>query len=127
MDGYAIRFDERPGPWRLAGWECRDTGIAAATQGLASARVARPRAVPAVTSVQQDAEFFFLFVLAGAVTLHREEQESHRCAAGTALVLPAGMRYALAECTGDLEILEVAMCLIPPLMQVSSGAARPRW
>ena len=30
-------------PWRASGFEMRDTGIAAATDGLAGARVVRPR------------------------------------------------------------------------------------
>ena len=29
-------------PWRIDGWECRDSGIGAATDGLAGVRVARP-------------------------------------------------------------------------------------
>lgn len=96
-------------PWRLDGYECRDSGIGAATRGLAGARTVRPRGnVPPVTC-SHDAEFLFLFVLDGGVTLQAEGREVERLAAGDSVVVPAGMQHALAEPSAQLELLEVAL------------------
>jgi quercetin dioxygenase-like cupin family protein len=96
-------------PFRLEGFECRDTGIAAATQGLAGARVARPNANPSSRPLRHDAEFLFTFVLEGALTLHAEDERARRLGPGAAFVLPAGMRYAFSECSKELQLLEVAL------------------
>ena len=96
-------------PWRLTSFECRDTGIDAATDGLASVRVARPSGTPVPQFCRHDAELLFLFVLEGGLTLHCEDRDSCRLAAGDSLVLPATMSYAFAECSRELELLEVAM------------------
>ena len=96
-------------PFRLEDFECRDTGIAAATGGLAGVRVARARRTPATKSWRHNAEFLFTFVLEGALTLKAEGRESRRVTAGAAFVLPAGMLSSFAECSPDLELLEVAL------------------
>lgn len=93
-------------PWRMPGFEARDTGIGAATGGLAGARVVRPRGAES-PMFKDDAEFSFLFVLDGAVTLRGEGGAAHRLGAGDSAVVPKGMAHALAECTGDLQLLEV--------------------
>src|SRR3990172_3158888 len=56
-------------PFRLEGFECRDTGIAATTNGIATVRVARPRGTPGRKRYRHDAEFLFTFVLSGSFTL----------------------------------------------------------
>ncbi len=96
-------------PFRLGGFECRDTGIAAATDGLAGARVARSSGTPAPRTCHHDAEFLFTFVLEGSLTLQSEGRDDERLAPGDAFVLPAAMRYAYAECSQELELLEVAL------------------
>jgi quercetin dioxygenase-like cupin family protein len=96
-------------PFRLAGFECRDTGIAEATSGIASVRVARPNGSPAPQLVSHDAELVFLFVLEGSLELRAEGHDLHRLGAGCALVLPSGMRYGFSDCSPDLEILEVTL------------------
>ncbi len=96
-------------PWRLDGFEYRDIGIADATDGLAGVRVARVSGTPTAKAVRHDAEFLFLFVLEGTLTLKSEGHEDHDLEARDSVVLPAGMPYAFADCSTDLELLEVAL------------------
>ncbi len=96
-------------PFRLDGFEHRDIGIADATDGLAGVRVARVSGTPTAKAVQHDAEFLFLFVLEGTLTLESEGHEDHELGARDSVVLPAGMPYAFADCSTDLELLEVAL------------------
>ncbi len=100
------------GPFRLEGFECRDTGIANATGGIATVRVARLRgAQPDKIKrlYRHDADFLFTFVLSGSLTLEREGAEARFAPAGTAFVLPPGELYAFAGGSADLELLEVAL------------------
>ncbi|MXY96203.1 MAG: DUF861 domain-containing protein, partial [Gemmatimonadetes bacterium] len=87
-------------PWRLAGFEARETGIGEATGGVASVQVAR------VTTDVDDGsagsggadggeqvtshtgDILFTFVMEGEVTLNGESQETHRLEAGDAYVIP---------------------------------------
>jgi quercetin dioxygenase-like cupin family protein len=96
-------------PYRLDGFECRDTGIAAATAGLSGARVARLRGSPALRPFRHDAEFLFTFVLAGDLTLRAGAERARRLGSGAAFVLPAGMPCALSDCSRELQLLEVSL------------------
>jgi len=96
-------------PWRVEGFECRDLGIAAATNGLAGVRVVRVTHGSQGKTCSHDGEFLFTFVLQGSVTLLREGIEPLALHQGDAIVLPSGLKYALAGCTTDLELLEVAL------------------
>jgi mannose-6-phosphate isomerase-like protein (cupin superfamily) len=96
-------------PFRLEGFDCRDTGIAAATGGIASVRVARPRGATAKRRYRHDAEFLFTFVLSGSLSLDVDGRGARSVAAGTSFVLPRADSYAFVECTPDLELLEVAL------------------
>jgi quercetin dioxygenase-like cupin family protein len=96
-------------PFRLDGFECRDTGIGAATGGLAGARVARLHGSASPRPVRHDAEFLFTFVLEGDLTLRADGERDRRLGPGAAFVVPAGMRYAFSECSRDLQLLEVAL------------------
>ena len=103
-------------PWRHAGFEYRDTGIGAATEGLAAARVARP--VAGTTSTERcvhDAEFVFGFVLEGGVTLDCDGHAPFALVAGDTFVVPAGMPYRFVDCTADLELLDVTLPDVVPL------------
>jgi mannose-6-phosphate isomerase-like protein (cupin superfamily) len=102
-----VAADAAWAPWRHPGFECRDTGIGAATAGLAGARVVRPRGADATPAATHDREFAFGFVLAGTAMLDAEG--SHRLAAGDGFVVPAGMPHALLECAPALELLEVTL------------------
>ncbi|HEY7610257.1 MAG TPA: cupin domain-containing protein [Alphaproteobacteria bacterium] len=96
-------------PWRLAGFEARDIGIGTATNGLAGVKVARVAGVPRGEAARHGGEFLFLFVLAGAATFTAEGRAGERLAAGDAVTIPAGLAHTLAECSADLELLEVAL------------------
>ena len=110
-------------PWRLAGFEARETGIGEATGGVASVQVARATAganghaaggeqgsadgVEQVTSHTGD--ILFTFVMEGEVTLNGENQGAHRLEAGDAYVIPPHTKTSLTERSDDLELLEVAL------------------
>jgi mannose-6-phosphate isomerase-like protein (cupin superfamily) len=96
-------------PWRLDGFEARDSGIAAATKGLASVKVVR-RSRPSTPEAQSHhAEFLFLFVLRGRVTLLCDARASERMAQGDCVVIPAKLRHGMTDASDDLELLEVAL------------------
>ena len=97
----------RPG-WR-AGFEARDTGIGEATSGLAEVHVLRPRATEPPTAWSHDGELLFHFVLSGGATLRCEGRDDERLTEGDARVVPAGLEHMWAECSGELELLEVAL------------------
>lgn len=96
-------------PWRLPGFEARETGIGAATAGVASVQVARPigRGHGQVTSHTSD--ILFTFVLSGSTTLHGEGQGAHALTEGDAYVIPPHLKTALTDCSEDLQLLEVAL------------------
>lgn len=96
-------------PWRLEGFEARDIGIAAATDGLAGVNVARVAGAVPVQPLSHDGEFLFLFVLEGGATLQVEGRAPERVEAGDSFVIPAGMKHALADCAPGLELLEVSL------------------
>lgn len=95
-------------PWRLDGLESRDTGIGAATNGLADVRVVRTRAAVAANLPGHDREFLFLFVLQGELTINAPAQRIHSLQSGDCCVIPAGLEYTLQASAG-LEMLEVSI------------------
>jgi mannose-6-phosphate isomerase-like protein (cupin superfamily) len=101
-------------PWRLAGFEARDSGIAAATRGLASVEVVRRTGDAPTEAFEHGAELLFWFVLAGRLALRCEDEPRLELAVDDALTLPAGVQYALAAASDDLELLEVALPPLPP-------------
>ncbi|MGH7005227.1 MAG: cupin domain-containing protein, partial [Alphaproteobacteria bacterium] len=96
-------------PWRLAGFAARDTGIGAATDGLAGVKVARVAGTQKGETVSHQGEFLLLFVLEGGALLKAEGHGAERLAAGDAVTIPARLPHALADCTADLQLLEVAL------------------
>jgi quercetin dioxygenase-like cupin family protein/catechol 2,3-dioxygenase-like lactoylglutathione lyase family enzyme len=102
-------------PWRLLGFEARETGIGAATAGVASVQVARPAGHGPDQSDQHGqvtshtSDILFTFVLSGSVMLHGEGQGSHSLSEGDAYVIPPHMKTALTDCSEDLQLLEVSL------------------
>ncbi len=97
-------------PWRIPGFVFRDTGIAVATQNMASVQVARTQqAVAATPALRHDADILFTFVLQGEMTLVAEGQLGLCLQKGDAFVVPPGMEYGFEGCSGDLEVLEVLL------------------
>ena len=99
----------RWGPWRLAGYECRDSGIAAATGGLAGVRVIRPSGTAEEASLSHDGELLFHFVLEGSLVLRPAGHPAESLGPGDVFAVPAGLAHALAEPSTDLELLEVSL------------------
>lgn len=96
-------------PWRLKGFEARETGIAEATEGLASVKVARPVGSANGTLTNHTADILFSFVLSGTVTLFGEGQGEHPLSEGDAFVIPPGLTTSLRAPSPSLELLEVAL------------------
>jgi mannose-6-phosphate isomerase-like protein (cupin superfamily) len=102
-----VASEARWQPWRVHGFECRDTGMSEATRGLAGARMVRPKGAAETPREVHDRELQFFFVLDGTATLAC--QGVHRLSPGDAVTIPAGMPYALSACADDLSLLEVTL------------------
>lgn len=102
-------------PWpaaqAAAGFEARDTGIGAATDGLAGVRVVR------VMSAMRDAaplprthagELMFLFVLKGTLAIDSDTLGHHVLAVNDSAVIPAGVAHSFRGGEG-LEFLEAVL------------------
>ncbi|MDQ4037878.1 MAG: AraC family ligand binding domain-containing protein [Actinomycetota bacterium] len=109
--------------WRSPGFECRDTGIGDATDGLGGVRVVRrageaPQAkasggaageTASVVDLLHDGELLFWFLLAGTATLHTHGRPAEPLAKGAAVAVPAGLAHRLSLPSADLELLEVTL------------------
>jgi mannose-6-phosphate isomerase-like protein (cupin superfamily) len=99
---------------RLHGFEQRDTGIGAATHGLAGARVLRSHAGPGAgrgggtPGMAHAGEFAFYFILSGATVLESTALGAHDLGPGDSCVLPAQADFAIQP-TAGLELLEVTL------------------
>lgn len=91
----------------LEGFVERDTGIAAATDGLADARVLRA-ATNASYNVSHTGEFLFFFVLDGNVRLANGDGENYSLEKYDSFVLPAGKDFII-EASQDAEMLRVRL------------------
>ena len=94
-------------PFRIPGFEARDTTINQNTQGIASVMVARPTG-PA-PSTRHQGDILFTFVLSGAMTLEGEGKAPFRLTEGDAFVIPPGLATRYADPTNDLSLLEVSL------------------
>jgi len=94
---------------RLAGFEMRETGIGAATGGVASVHVIKPMAFPATNVTSHSSDILFGFLLAGTVTLRGEGQGAHEMTEGDAFVIPPGLKTVLTNVSQDLRVLEVSL------------------
>jgi quercetin dioxygenase-like cupin family protein len=99
--------DAKWSPWRIAGIEERDTGIAAATNGLAGVSVIRSSGEHS-GSITHGGEFLFFFVLSGEFGLRSNEFGSHQLQQVESCVIPAGVKFELTAKPG-LEMLAVAL------------------
>ncbi|KAI1146090.1 RmlC-like cupin domain-containing protein [Nemania diffusa] len=99
------------GPWRVPGFEARDTGVEAGTKGVAAVRVIRPitGAEQTVSVTSHDSDILFTFVLSGSCTLHGGGQESKILSEGDAYTVPPGHKTSLTDCSADLSLLEVSL------------------
>lgn len=96
-------------PWRFDGFQIADTGIGAATNGLAQVGLVRPDGGNAGTAVPEHrcgGEFTFWFVRSGTANLLRSGQPI-ALASRDSVVLDGAEQYALESVSTDFEILEV--------------------
>lgn len=96
-------------PWRIPGFAARDTGITAATRGVASVQVARPGDSVAGQVTSHASDILFTFVLSGSARLHADGHGAQTVAEGDAFVIPPHLRTAFSAATEDLRLLEVAL------------------
>ena len=97
------------GPWRIPGFEARDTGIGEATRGIAGVQVARRVPGVAIPATRHDGDILFGFVREGAMSLELDGHPRRDLAAGDAFVLPPHFPVGIDAPSDDLEILEVAL------------------
>lgn len=105
-----IAAHSRYRPWRLEGWEYRESGVAAATDGLAGVRVARPASdgVADPGWIDHATEFSQLVVLTGAVTFETADRND-RLVDGSAVAIPGGVRYRLTDVCPGTELLDITL------------------
>lgn len=96
-------------PWRLAGFQCRETGICEATGGVASVQVVRTVGGKTTPVTSHTSEILFIFVMAGKMSLRAEGHNSYGLSAGDAFAIPPHFKMSLSECSEDLELLEVSL------------------
>lgn len=97
-------------PWRLPGFQARDTGVRAGTKGVATVVVARPSAGGRAGAVaSHDSDILFTFVLTGSCTLNGQGHGSYELTEGDAYVLPPELKTSLTDCSEDLTLLEVSL------------------
>jgi quercetin dioxygenase-like cupin family protein len=97
-------------PFRLPGFEARDTTIAANTRDVAGVQVVRP--VPGSEGAPwatHDADILFGFVMKGGLTLEGEGKDPFALTAGDAFVIPPDMATRWSAPSADLELLEVSL------------------
>jgi quercetin dioxygenase-like cupin family protein len=102
-----VAKDARWSPWRARGFEARDTGISAATNGLAGVCVIRSSGGHS-SPVRHHGEFLFLFVLRGTLAVRADELGSHELCENESCVIPAGTEFEFAAKPAS-EILAVAL------------------
>ncbi|WP_118180430.1 cupin domain-containing protein [Paraburkholderia phosphatilytica] len=95
-------------PWRMNGFVSSDTGIGAATGGLAGVRVVRLERSSPVQTQKHASDFCFFFVLSGRMTVTQGEH-AYPLATDDSIAIPGDTQYGFAECSADLELLEVTL------------------
>lgn len=95
-------------PFRIPGFEARETGIATATQGVAGVQVARRAGDAAPRAASHDTDILFTFVMEGTMTLE-DDGRTHDLSAGDAFVIPPHMATTYRNPSPDLELLEVSL------------------
>lgn len=94
---------------RCPGLDFRDTGIAKATAGVASAVVIRKSEGPLdLAAATNHDELLFLFVLVGNATL-QVDAATHELSRCDAAVVPSGATYRFASASADAELLMVTV------------------
>ncbi|AEE54077.1 cupin domain-containing protein [Haliscomenobacter hydrossis] len=97
-------------PWRIKGFEHRDTGINVATKGVASVHVVRPVQFPETPQwSSHNTDILFSFVLKGTLDLQVDGHGLQELQQGDAWVMPPGLGSQVLGFSDDLEFLEVGV------------------
>lgn len=94
-------------PFRIAGFESRDTTIAKNTKGVAGVQVVRPKSGTAPWT-KHNTDILFSFVMSGELELESRDKR-HALEAGDAFVIPPDTATRYNAASDDLEILEVSL------------------
>lgn len=94
--------------FRLPGFICRDTTIAANTKDVAGVQVIK-RGAGETRWSRHDADIHFTFVMKGEMLLEGEGRDPFALEAGDAFVIPPGMKTRYANPSDDIELLEVTL------------------
>jgi quercetin dioxygenase-like cupin family protein len=104
------------GPWLVEGLQVRDTGIGAATDGLAGAivveaaeRSPRSDSWSSSQTVTHQGEFVFSVVLDGSADVTVGDGPPARLGARDAVAFPPGTRWGWSDWSGDFEMLQVSL------------------
>lgn len=95
--------------WRSVPFECRDTGITAATDGTVGARIVQAGGGAELASTAHDGELQFWFVLGGTARILLPGRADECLSRGDAVAVPAGVPYGLSIGSGGCELLEVTV------------------
>lgn len=95
-------------PFRVPGFEARDTTIDANTKGVASVMVARPSG-GASPWTRHDCDILFNFVMSGEMVLEGEGKDPYKLSPGDAFVVPPGMATRYTDPSADLQLMEVTL------------------
>lgn len=95
------------GPFRMPGYEARETTICDHTQGVAGVQVVRPG--PGNSQwTRHDSDILFNFVMRGSLRLEAADT-AQSLESGDAFVIPPGLKTRYSEPSADLEWLEVSL------------------
>ncbi len=95
-------------PFRIPGFDARDTTICENTKEVAGVQVIRAGGDEAPWT-KHNADIHFTFVMRGSMTLEGEGKAPYRLEAGDAFVIPPGMGTRYSEASNDLELIEVSL------------------
>ncbi|MEP3427853.1 MAG: cupin domain-containing protein [Roseibium sp.] len=105
---HSLAKDGAFGPFRIPGFEARDTTINENTKGVASVQVARPAGgEPKWTRHLGD--IVFNFVMSGSMVLEGEGKDPYQLSPGDAFVIPPRMATRYSQMTDDLQLMEVSL------------------
>ena len=99
-------------PFRIPGFQSRDTTIAEHTGNVAGVQIVRlsgPRSDEIPIKVRHNSDILFTFVMEGNMTLHGEGKDPYSLEPGDAFVIPPGMTTSYADMSDDIELLEVSL------------------
>ncbi len=94
-------------PWRAQGFEYRDIGIDAATDGLASVCVVKPNTMNSTGMQNSVFEFQMYYLLRGSCLLTTQSHGDHELNTGDCIAMPGV--HTFKGCTDDLELLEITL------------------